>query len=218
MYKHFKSGVHSTAVVWLNSYLIGRHSYFKLRDGQSTNVSSSFDVTQSSLLSPTLFWIYITQSWILFLLLESAYIHPYTDNNQLYIAVDRNEKNYNMDALERCSAAISDWMLHNGLAFNPDTSEVIMFETSQAIAMSTTSNVLVAVCNITMIDKVKTFSVILDKCLTFYSRVQATCKAIYYHEWALRNIWLSLPDTLAKTVESAIISRLDYCNSLLDDS
>lgn len=69
------------------------------------------------------------------------------DNIQLHIPVDRNEKNYNMDTLEKCSAKVTDWMLHNGLALNPDKFEVIMFRTSQAIAKSTIKSVMVAWSN-----------------------------------------------------------------------
>ena len=39
-----------------------------------------------------------------------------------------------IDTLEKCSAAVNDLMLPNGLALNPDKSEVILFGTSQAIA------------------------------------------------------------------------------------
>ena len=53
-------------------------------------------------------------------------------------AVDRNDDNLSIDALEKCSAAVNDWMLYNnnGLALNPDKSEAIIFGTSRFIASS----------------------------------------------------------------------------------
>ena len=62
-------------------------------------------------------------------------------------------------ALERCSAAISDWMLHNGLALNPDKSEAIMFGTSQAIASCKIKSVTAAGSAITISDRVKSLRV-----------------------------------------------------------
>ena len=107
--------------------------------------------------------------------------HQYADDTQLYVAVDRSDDNLNIVTLERCSTAVNDWMLHNGLVLNPDKSEAILFETSRAIASSKMKRVTVAGSAITISDKVKSLEVTVDKCLTFDSQVKATCKAIYYH-------------------------------------
>lgn len=79
-------------------------------------------------------------------------------------------------------------MLQNGLAVNPDKSDVIMCGTSQVIAKSATKSVMVVNCNIAINDKVKSFSVILDKCLACDDQGKATCKDIYYHMRPLRHI------------------------------
>ena len=63
--------------------------------------------------------------------------------------------------------------------------------------------------------KVKSLGVILDKYYTFDSQVKAMCKAVHYHARSLRHIRRSLPDTLAKSVASFIVTRLDHCKSLL---
>ena len=56
---------------------------------------------------------------------------------------------------------------------------------------------------------------VLDKRLSFDVQVDRTCRAIQYHTRSFRHIRKSLPDSLARTVASSIISRWDYCNSLL---
>ena len=56
---------------------------------------------------------------------------------------------------------------------------------------------------------------VLDKRISFDAQVNRTCKAIQYHSRSFRHIRNSLPDILARTVASSIVSRLDYCNSLL---
>ena len=105
-------------------------------------------------------------------------------------------------------------MLHNGLVLNPDKSEAILFETSRAIASSKIKSVTVAGSAVTISDEVKSLGVTLNKCLSFDSQVKATCKAIHYHARSLRHIRRSLPDTLAKSIASTIVARLDYCNSI----
>ena len=94
-------------------------------------------------------------------------------------------------------------MLHNVLVLNPDKSEAIMFGTSQVIASSKINSVTVAGSANNISDKGKSLGVTLDKCFNFDSQVKATCKAIHYHARSLRRI------------QSSIIARLDYCNSLL---
>ena len=63
---------------------------------------------------------------------------------------------------------------------------------------------------------VMSFGVMLDWHLTFDDHVVAVSKACYFHIRALRHIWASLPDDVAKMITCSIIcSRLDYYNSLL---
>ena len=124
-----------------------------------------------------------TYSWFTLPYIASAFrvnMHQYANDTQLYVVVYRNDENLSTDALEKCSAAVNDWMLHNGLALNPDKSEAIMFRTSGSL-LHLRSKVLVAGSAITISDKVKSLGVILDKCLTFDSQVKATRKAIHYH-------------------------------------
>ena len=45
--------------------------------------------------------------------------------------------------------------------------------------------------------------------------MKTTGRTIHHRAKALRQVRWSLPDSLTKTVSSTIVSRLDYCNSLL---
>ena len=64
-------------------------------------------------------------------------------------------------------------------------------------------------------DQIKSLGVVLDKRLSFDVQMDRTCKAIQYHARSFRHIRNSLSDILARTVASSIVSRLDYCNTLL---
>ena len=133
-------------------------------------------------------------------------IHQFADDTQLYVAVDKNDEDLSIDALERCSAAVNDWMLHNGLALSPEKSEAIMFGTCRAIASSEIKSVTVAGSAVAISDKVTSLGVTMDKCLTFDIQVKATCKAIHYHARSLCHIRRSLPGYSCK-----VYSKLYRC-------
>ena len=64
-------------------------------------------------------------------------IHQYADNTQFYIKLTAKEGgSKTLVVLRNCTDAISDWMLHNGLALNPSKSEVIEFGRAQALHKS----------------------------------------------------------------------------------
>ena len=107
-------------------------------------------------------------------------------------------------------------MLHNGLALNPSKCEVIDFDTEQALHKSNIHDFNVAGSVISVSDQIKSIGVVLDKRLSFDAQVDRTCKAIQYHARSFRHIRNSLPDILARTVASSIVSRLDYGNFLLN--
>ena len=90
--------------------------------------------------------------------------------------MDRNDENLSIDALERCSAAFNDWMLHNSLALNPDKSDAIMFGTSRAIASSKIKSVTVAGSAITISDKVKSLKVTWTNALPSTAKLRRSVK------------------------------------------
>ena len=92
---------------------------------------------------------------------------------------------------------------------------MIEFGTEQALHKSKIQDFNVAGSVIAVSDQIKSLGVVLDKRLSFDAQVDRTCKAIQYHVRSFRHIRNSLPDILARTVASSIVSRLDYCNSLL---
>ena len=64
-------------------------------------------------------------------------MHQYGDDTQLYIKFTAKEGgSKTLVVLKNCTDAISEWMLHNGLALNPSKSKVIEFSTAQALHKS----------------------------------------------------------------------------------
>ena len=52
--------------------------------------------------------------------------HQYANDTQLYIAFNQGDMMAKLCDVEQCSKAVHDWFLWNGLAHNPDKTEVLL--------------------------------------------------------------------------------------------
>ena len=67
-------------------------------------------------------------------------------------------------------------------------------------------------------DSVRNLGVVFDSDFSFHKHVSNICKSCFYHICDLRRIRRHIPLSTAKTISNALISsRLDYCNSLLNN-
>jgi len=92
-----------------------------------------------------------------------------------------------------------------------------LFGTSQRLkSLSGLKYVNVAGAVIPLSDKVKLLGATLDANLTMAPHVKALSSSCFYHIRSFRQIRLSLDDSMAASVASALIpSRLDQLNSIL---
>ena len=208
-------GVTGKALDWMHSYLESRSSFVQWRTIRSTTSPMVTGVPQGSSLGPLLFSLYISP---LSGVMHSFGIqhHQYADDTQLYISASKSELALRVDLLERCTAGVHSWLLHNGLQLNPDKSEVIQFKVGRGrgcvedVASVTVSNAVLQPSK-----TVKNLGVTLDIQLTYDRHVANISKECFLHIRALRHVRDSLPDDVARTVACSIVgSRLDYCNSL----
>ena len=88
-------------------------------------------------------------------------IHQYANDTQLYIKFAAKEGgSKTLVVLKNCTDAISDWILHNGLALNPSKSEVIEFDTAQTLHKSNIQDFIVAESVIAVSDQIKSLRVV----------------------------------------------------------
>ena len=64
--------------------------------------------------------------------------HQYADDTQMYIVASKADLKANINTLEKCTAAVHQWLLHNGLQLNPSKSEVIQFTAAEDVSKPTT--------------------------------------------------------------------------------
>jgi len=108
--------------------------------------------------------------------------------------------------------------MQNGLQLNPDKSEALMIGTANQLhtVSSTVTSVSIAGVALPVADQMKVLDVVLDQRLTFEKQVMAVARSCNYHTQAIRHTRHLLTTELATTLAcSLILTRLDYCNSLL---
>ena len=210
-------GITGLALDWITSYLLSRKSFVRFSDVSSATFTVGCCVPhQRSSLGPLLFSLYIAP---LSAIVRSFGLmhHQYADDSQIYVSATKNELSVKAEILERCTADVHDWLLHNGLQLNPQKSDVIQFTVGRGRERTDDlDTILISDARIQPSSTIKSLGVTLDQQLSFDQQVDKVCKACYFHIRALRHVRPSLPDDVTRTVACSIVnSRLDYCNSLL---
>ena len=91
-----------------------------------------------------------------------------------------------------------------------------MGKATQLRAVSSLTSVTVADVDLPLADSMRVLSVTLDRRLTFNNHASAVARSCNYHARAIRHIRHLLTMDLAQTLAcSLILSRIDYCNSVL---
>ena len=118
-----------------------------------------------------------------------------------------------------CFEAVHRWFILNGLSLNPDKSEAIVVGTAaRQRREGETSTIALGGNSIAVSKAVRTLGVTIDSTLSFDHHVTNICKTSFCHIRALRRIRKLLLATDIRSVATAVVSsRLDYCNSLLND-
>ena len=108
-------------------------------------------------------------------------------------------------------------MSNNQLKLNEDKTEAILFSTpSLSSCHCLPLSIMVGTHEILFSDKVRNLGFILDSNLTMKQHVIKTCQTAYYELKRISSIRRYLTEDAEKQlVTSCVLSRLDYCNSLL---
>ena len=122
-------------------------------------------------------------------------------------------------SLSDCLTDISLWMKSSKLKLNSDKAEFITIGTKrQRHKLSNHFPVKLLDNDICPSDSVRNLGVVFDSNFSFHKHVSNICKSCFYHIRDLRRIRRHIPLSTAKTISNALISsRLDYCNSLLNN-
>lgn len=190
-----------------------------IQNSTSKEVTLVSGVPQGSVLGPLLFLCYM-QPLSDIILQHGVSHHCYADDTQLYVRFRRNSASDLSSAIERlesCITHIRQWMLQNKLKLNDSKTEFVIFATRHFFkSLNYVHSVNVGNSAIQCSSSARNLGVIFDRELKLGTHVSQIIKSSYFHLRSIGKIRRYLNDKTCKLViSSLILSRLDYCNSLL---
>ncbi|KAK3530990.1 hypothetical protein QTP70_007849 [Hemibagrus guttatus] len=205
-------GICGTAWEWFASYLDGRSYQVTWKGLTSAPRRLSTGVPQGSVLGPLLFSLY-THSLGKVISSHGFSYHCYADDTQLIFSFPPSDTTAS-PRISACLADISSWMTAHQLKLNPSKTELLIIpgdpSPAQDLAISLSNSMISPTAS------ARNLGVTMDNQLSFSSHVTNVTRSCRFLLYNIRRIrpFLSTQATQV-LVQSLVISRLDYCNSLL---
>lgn len=210
-------GIVGLALAWIQSYLSGRTQRVCIDGSYSDELNLTCGVPQGSVLGPILFSLFTTPIGDIGQK-HNLQDHFYADDSQYYVAFNPKQTDVNrvIQQVENCVKEVRHWMLENRLKLNDDKTELIVFTPKRFQHLSETLKVTVGDIVINTSSIVRDLGVLLDDRVSMESHVLNLRKQAYFQIRTVAQIRPYINTETAKTLmRSLVLSRLDYCNSLL---
>jgi hypothetical protein len=213
-------GITGPALEWIRSYLTSRKQAVRINGTTSDAQSLDCGVPQGSVLGPLLFLAYILPLGVL-IKSYGLHMHGYADDTQIYVTLPKPSDQHGVQNcivnLENCLSDVHAWMSQNKLKLNAAKTEIILLGPKKDLSTINITTISVAGTPVSVsLHPIRNLGAILDPQLNMASHVNNTVKTANYH---LRNVGrvrqLLTIETAKQVIQSLVISRLDYCNSLL---
>ena len=175
---------------------------------------------QGSALGPILFTLYTSPLGQI--CSNNVYYHLYANDHQTYLSFKpgptgvQSAQDDCIYHMEGCVEEIKNWMARNMLKLNEEKTEFIIFGTHRQLKKIQNFTIRIGNTNITPVDHIRNFGFMMDMFCKNNWHINHLSSSLYQQ---LRNIWnirgkLDF-DTAKIVVQALILSKLDYCNSLL---
>ena len=149
---------------------------------------------------------------------HNVHSHIYADDTQLYDSSSLSDAESVRDRLTSCVSEVAKWCASRRLQLNDDKTEMIWFGSRSNLAKLQRINLSLQVgtINIQPSSVVRDLGVYMDSELTMKEHVAKIAAACFYHIRRLRQVRHRVGQEVTQQLVLALImSRLDYCNSVL---
>ena len=211
-------GVSGLVLEWIKSYLHQRSQKVVINGYTSASVQLDFGVPQGSVLGPILFTLYTTPLGDICRAHDIPF-HLYADDTQLYLSFEANHidsREQCITRLEDCVGEIQLWMRANMLKLNAEKTEFMLIGTWQQLAKCELVQLKIGDEEINPVPDVRNLGFYFDKEMKGRAHVAKLCSSSYFMLRNIRKIRRYLDtDSTITLVQALIVSRVDYCNSVL---
>ncbi|KAK7096607.1 hypothetical protein V1264_005883 [Littorina saxatilis] len=209
-------GISGPALAWFESYLTDR-TQAVLVDGQrSAPAPLVFGVSQGSVLGPVLFIMY-TKPVSALIQNHSVSNQSFADDTQLYKPSSPAETHAAIQTIQTCILDVKSWMVENKLKLNDDKTEALLcMKKSTKFPNSQPSSVQVGNTDISFSSSARNLGFTISSDMTLNKHISNICRSAYFELCKIATIRHTLSVQTTNTlVCSLVLSKLDYCNSLL---
>ena len=209
-------GLSNTALNLIASYLLDRTQSVSIQS-HSTLPSAIFTgIPQGSVLGPLLFSLYTSPISQIFKKASISY-HLYADDTQIYFSFSPNQSYESLSLLSSILGEVYAWLTSNRLSVNPSKTEFLIIGNPQQRNKIQFSSIVFCGNIISPPLSARNLGVTFYSSLSLTKHISSICKSAYYQIRQLRQIRSSLDISSAIILaNSLVISKLDYCNSLLN--
>ena len=200
----------------LNNYRPVYNLCFNLCNHCSDFAPVHSGVPQGSVLGPMLFTMYIKP---LSAIIDSHSIihHSYADDLQLQMSAPPDRISELLHSMQSCISDVKAWATANMLKLNDSKTELMLVTSKRSKHLhNLPTSITIGNAQIPFKQSVKNLGFTLDCHLTMNAHVSNIARTCYYELRRLASIRRFLTSTATATLVSAfVLSRIDYCNSLL---
>ena len=173
-------------------------------------------VPQGSVLGPVLFILY-TKPIADLIQSHSLESQSYADDIQLHVSAPPENMKYAINSAENCISDIMSWMLVNRLKLNNDKTEaLLMYSPFKSFPVSKPTSISVCGLDISFSSSARNLGFHIAENMSVELHIKNICRSAFLELRRIFSIRHFLTVGCTKTLVCALVlSKLDYCNSLL---